>query len=165
MLLAVTIVVVGLALGVYSVILAAAATGTLYFFIKRQFLLAFSIISVFVLLSYQGVGSSVQVRVDTGDRRKCFWGIPVSYIPMKPESRNALLSLNDPQVPKRWVWCATKVGSNNSDRMVYSFYYEAAAWVDIDPAIAKLVVRDLANYVQMTHATHGFTGLCTIALA
>jgi hypothetical protein len=155
MLLTVPIIAVGLAFGIQGVVLASAIIGSLYFFIKRRTGPAFGIIGVFGFLSCLGVGNSVQVRVDTGDQRLCFWGIPASYRPMESESRKALLSLNDPQVPRRWVWCATKVGSNNADSMVYGFYYEAAAWVEVDPAIAKLVVRDLARYVQTTHATHG----------
>ena len=109
----------------------------------------------FLFLSCLGVGTSVQVRLDTGDQRECFWGIPVWYRPMLPEARKALLSLNDPQVPSRWVWCATQVGSNNADSMVFGFYHKASVWVEVNPEIAKLVIRDLANYMQTTHATHG----------
>jgi hypothetical protein len=163
MLLAVPVIALGVAFGIHSLILASAVIGALHFFVKRKIGPALFIVGGFVFLSCLGVGNSVQVRLDTGDQRLCFWGIPVCYHPTESESRKALLSLDDLQVPRRWVWCATKVGSHNADAMVYRFYYEAAAWVEVDPEIAKLIVRDLAKYVQTTHATHDLPD-CTLIL-
>jgi hypothetical protein len=39
--------------------------------------------------------------------------------------------------------------------MVYHYYECAAAWVDVDPRIARYVVDDIAAYLDTTHATHG----------
>ena len=91
----------------------------------------------------------------TGYKRYLFLIFPIGYGQMLSEAREALLSLNDSEVPKQWVWCAMSVGSNNADIMVSSFDADAAACVSVDPAIARAVVRDLARYLRTTHATHG----------
>lgn len=117
------------------------------------FLCCAVVVSIFLVAI--DVGVSCQVRLDTGDRRYLFLIFPVGYGQMRSEAREALLSLNDSEVPKQWVWCARSVGSNNADIMVSSFYADAAAWVSVDPAIARAVVRDLARYLRTTHATHG----------
>lgn len=135
----------------------AGALGTaIFLFIKGRGWSALGIVLVFLGLSGAGAGDSVEVHLRTGDQRLLFWGIPIgSYRQLNAERRQALLSLNDPQIPSQWVWCATRVGSNNADIMVIGFYREATAWVEADPEIAKLVVRDIATYLQATHATHG----------
>jgi hypothetical protein len=124
---------------------------------RRRFTLKMllAIIGTFLVISGLGLANSTEVRLDTGDQRDCFWGIPIVYRPMEPKSRVALLSLDDSRIPKEWVWCATQVGSNNAHWMVYHFYRDAAAWVRVDTEIARAVVRDIASYVQTSHATHG----------
>ena len=113
------------------------------------------------MLSCLGLGETVEVRLDTGDRRFLFWGVPVALQSLPSEPRERLVSLQDPDVPKEWTWCATQVGTNHADAMVYGFYKNAAAWVEVDPEIAKLMVRDIAEYLQTTHGTHGLPG-CAI---
>ena len=100
-------------------------------------------------------GVAFQVRLDTGDQRVAIWGIPFEGRPMSVGPREALLSLNDPGTPRRWVSCDRRGGSNRTDVMLYDFYRRASAWVDVEPEIAKLAVRDLADWVSATHARHG----------
>lgn len=144
-----------IATGVLGGVFACTVVGTIFLFAKRRTGLAFGVIGIFLLLSCMGVGSSVEFRLDTGDKRLLFWGIPVAYRSPRPELRQGLLALDDSEIPQRWVWCAQQVGSNNADNMMSGFYHEAAAWLEVDPEIARLVLRDIAAYLQTTHATHG----------
>lgn len=145
----------GLTFGIRSVIFVAAVFATLNYLRQREWGAAFGTAGTLTLLSLLGVGSAIQVRLDTGDQRFCFWGFPVMTTPMQAESRQALLSLDDPEVPRRWVGCATDVGTNHAAAMVYCFYRDAAAWVDVDPQIARLILRDIARYLEATHALQG----------
>jgi hypothetical protein len=117
---------------------------------------ALAILVCFVVISLTGFGSSVQVRLDTGDQWVCQWGIPFNYRPMKSIAREALLSINDGDNTSQWVWCAQQEHTtNHPDLMMYGFYLKASAWVAEDREIARLVVRDLADYLRKTHATSG----------
>ncbi|WP_146585754.1 hypothetical protein [Posidoniimonas polymericola] len=155
MLLAVTCVALGVAFGFAIVVLIAAALGVVYSIRRRRADWAIGIVVGLAVITSTGVGSSVQVRLDTGDQRVCYWGIPAYYRLMPPEVRRTLASLEDEEAPNRWVWCATQVGSNNADAMVHRFYRCAAVWVSEDREVAKLIVRDLADYLRKTHATQG----------
>lgn len=137
--------------GIRIAILLGASTGFVLLLKRDHWGLAIGVVAAFLLATCMGFGYSVEFRLDTGDKRFLFWGVPISYRSSHPE----LASLHDPKIPKRWVWSATQVGSNAADSMVSDFYYDAAAWVEVDPQIAKLVVRDIADYLQSTHATHG----------
>jgi hypothetical protein len=142
--------------GVHGALLAAAVIAVVFLPIKRRPWSAFGIVFAILVLSGLGVGYSVEVYLRTGDQRLLFWGVPVgTYRQLRPELRQGLVSLDDSEVPPQWVWCATRVGSNNADIMVLDFYRTATAWIEVDPEIAKLVVRDIAAYLQTTHATHG----------
>jgi hypothetical protein len=136
--------------GIRSAVLIGTLIGFVLLLKRNHLGLAFGVIAAFLLVTFMGFGYSVEFRLDTGDKRFLFWGVPFSYRSTHPE----ISSLNDPEIPKRWVWSATQVGSNNADSMVSAFYRNAATWVEVDPQIAKLVVRDIAEYLQSTHATH-----------
>ena len=138
-----------------SIPLIVAVIVTVYLFIKRRAGLAGTVIACFLFVTFLGFGTSALVRLDTGDQRQLLWGIPIRQMPMYDSPRQALLLLHDPEIREEWTWCAQQLGSNNADLMVYSFYGRAAAWVDVDPEIAKLLVRDIANYVRTTHAMQG----------
>jgi hypothetical protein len=109
---------------------------------------------VFFISTWLGFGWSTSVRLDTGDQRYLCWGVPVWGWPMNESAREALRSVSDPALEGKWEWCAEQVGTNYAAGMVYSFYYKASAWVSEDPAIAKLIVRDLAAYLCSTHAEY-----------
>jgi hypothetical protein len=145
------------------VIFAVAVIAVVYLFVQRRAKPALGILAVILILSCLGFGNTMQVRLDTGDQRDLFWGIPFHYRNLDPESRRALLSLGDSDVPNQWIWCATAVGWNQVGFGVQRDYRCAAAWVNVDPEIAKLIVRDLAAYVQSTHALRGLPS-CTSML-
>ena len=116
---------------------------------------AIAVVVVFLSLMYFGVGRSVDVRLDTGDQRIVQWGIPVDYRPMYEPARSSLLKLKMENARIEWCWCAKQDSSNRPDRMMYNFYAAASAWGDVNPEIARLVVRDIAFYMQTTHANRG----------
>jgi hypothetical protein len=155
LLVAIVVIVWCVATGIYGCILAATVVGIGFLLRRRRPKLAIGVGACFISLACGGVGTWVEVRLDTGDQRLLVWGMPFHYESLQPELRQRLLSLNDPQIPKQWVWCATRVGTNNADYMVFRFYCKAVAWLEIDPEIAKLVVRDIAKYVQTTHGRRG----------
>jgi hypothetical protein len=145
-----------MAIAVHSLLLSIIAIAILVLLAQKRLGLALATVGAFLTASCLGVGQSVQVQLDTGDQRLCFCGIPVlTHRPMHATVRKELMSLNDGRVPFGWTWCATQIGTHNADAMVYGFYCKAAAWVDVDPEIAKLALCDIAKYVQLTHARGG----------
>lgn len=135
MFVAVTFCAVVLAPGVGAFPLVLAAWAVPHHWIQGQSGWAGAIVVGLLILPLPGVGSSVSVRLDTGDQRIPFWGIPINSRPMREPARSALLTLDRPNAPRGWRWCAQQVGSNNADLMVYSFYTKATAWVDVDPKL------------------------------
>lgn len=158
-----TAVAVVLAFGASVLPLVGTTWGVIYLWKKGQTGLAAAVVAGFLISPIVGIGSSVSVRLDTGDQRTEIWGIPISWTIMHEPARSALLSLEGADSLRRWRWCAQQVGSNNADRMVYGFYVDAAAWVDVDPRVAKLVVADIASYVETTHATSGLPDCITMS--
>jgi len=144
-----------LVVGVQPVALLTAILAAVYLLLKGKFTAALLIMAGVLALLCSGVAVTVQVRLDTGDQRALFCGIPYQYWPMHREVRDRLLSLRDPQIPSRWVWCAQQVGSNCPDAMIWSFYKKASAWVEVDRKIAALVVGDVVTYVATTHGRGG----------
>lgn len=103
-------------------------------------------------LSIQDFATSVSVRLDTGDQRTEVWGIPISWAPMPEPARSALLTLKGADSRRRWQ-LVRHFGTHNVRHMVRQFYADAAAWVDVDPEVARFVVADIATYVETPHAT------------
>jgi hypothetical protein len=142
-----------LSLGVDSIPLVLAALAVPYLWKHGHRGWGATVVAALVLLLLLfGVGITVSVRLDTGDQRVTYWGIPVAYRPMREPIRSSLLSVQSKTAPRGWRWCAREAAS---DGMVYRFYLDAAAWVEVDPEIARLVVSDLASYLDTTHATSG----------
>lgn len=110
-------------------------------------------ITLVVLLAILGIGWSCQIRLDCGDLRFCFLGVPVQFESMREPERAALIRVSQQSVNAGpdWVWCATEVGSNRPHRMCNRFYREAAAWAEIDPAISRFMLEDIAEYIRRTH--------------
>lgn len=96
--------------------------------------------------------TSGQIRLDTGDLRYCWWGIPMYYKPMPEPQRSKLLALalTTPAVPAKWVTCVTypKHYTNNPDVQYRGYYWSIGGWADADPTIARLVLQDVTAYVE-----------------
>jgi hypothetical protein len=91
-----------------------------------------------------------QIRLDSGDLRYFYFGIPV-YDPMPEPYRSQIrgLSQNSPILKSQWVTCVVYPleGSNNPDKMIRRFYYNATAWIKEDPHLASLILNDVGKYV------------------
>jgi hypothetical protein len=111
---------------------------------------------------------SGQIRLDTGDLRYCWLGIPLQYEQMPEPERSKLLALasKPPAVSSTWITCATYPlpTSNNPDSMCRSCYSGIAAWTDEDPHIARWALDDMVTYLQDTHATHGLPKSCELVV-
>ena len=157
-----TAVAVVLAFGFGVLPLLGAAWAIPHLWKKGQSGWAGAVVAGLLILPLLGVGTSVSVRLDTGDQRTEVWGIPISWAPMREPARSSLLTLKGADSRRRWRWCAQQVGSNNANAMVRRFYVDAAAWVDVDPEVAQFVVADIASYVETTHATSGLPDCTTL---
>jgi hypothetical protein len=138
---------VALAFGIRGLYLATTIWMTANFLAQRKWGYASALVCAFVLFSCLGLGSTFQVRLDSGDQRICFWGIPTFHRSIDAEARNSLLSLNGSEVPKRWATFHARFGLRYDTRIARDYYEEAAEWVNVDPAIAELILSDLASHV------------------
>src|SRR4051794_11018966 len=81
--------------------------------------------------------TSADIRLDTGDLRYRYLGVPLSYERMPEPQRSRLLALaaGSNVLRPEWHTCATfpKVGSNNPDRMCRGWYFQASVWAAEDP--------------------------------
>jgi hypothetical protein len=98
-----------------------------------------------------------QIRLDTGDLRYCWWGIPLEYDEMPEPQRSKIVALakKSSAVPAIWVMCVRypKDTTNNLDIMYQGFYRRIAWQAGEDPDLAKWQLEDVAATIQNpTHA-------------
>ena len=121
---------------------------------------------LFLLYAFLRGPTSGQIRLDTGDLRYCWCGIPLLYRQMPEPERTKILKLAAAPIaiPHQWITCVTYPlhGSNNPDLMCRSFYRRVAIWSDIDPHIARWTLEDVATYIHDTHATHSLPESCVV---
>ena len=103
--------------------------------------------------------TSADIRLDTGDLRYCFYGIPLSHEPMPEPQRSQLLALTKMSrvcIPM-WVRCAEfpQSGTNCKECMCRNFYCRGLAWSDEDPNVALAIIEDIALYIKATNAKAG----------
>lgn len=100
--------------------------------------------------------SSADIRLDTGDLRYRYFGIPIVYERMPEPQRSRLLALasQSPILVSEWHQCANYPlpTTNNTDGMCRDFYFKIDAWIDVDPQIARLAAEDVASYIRDTNA-------------
>jgi hypothetical protein len=103
--------------------------------------------------------TSGEIRLDTGDLRYCYFGIPFRYSHMPQPQRSQLLSVaaGSSILKPQWYTCVTYPlpTTNNPDAMLEGFYFRATAWISIDPRLARMIVEDIATYVKHTNAQAG----------
>ncbi|MFH1746348.1 MAG: hypothetical protein ABIG44_04815 [Planctomycetota bacterium] len=105
-----------------------------------------------------GYGWSAQIRLDTGDLRYCLLGIPLQYDRMSEPQRSAILAISSksPPISSKWVTCAVfpLPTSNNSHWMCVRYYCEVTAWMDVDPVLARMILEDIADYIETTNVMY-----------
>jgi hypothetical protein len=103
--------------------------------------------------------SSADIRLDTGDLRYRFLGIPLYYEPMREPCRTQLLQLarESKTLTDDWCQCADfpLPTSNNTHLMCRTFYCEITAWIKEDPTLALLIAEDVARYIRQTQVREG----------
>ncbi|MFO0838151.1 MAG: hypothetical protein U1D55_06455 [Phycisphaerae bacterium] len=103
-----------------------------------------------------GVGQIVQIRLDSGDLRWCYWGVPVWVERMPEPDRSAILAVSSSSrvIRPEWRTCAVypRRTTNCTEAMCWGFYRRAVEWVPIDRNIARLALEDIANYIVATGA-------------
>jgi hypothetical protein len=151
----VTVVAGAFAVGYQLTVLIAAIAITVYCLIKKYRSTTATLLVGSIWLTLIAFGTTTEFRLDTGDMRETFWGCPISYTTtMNPRGRATLLSLQDPQVPPQWVWCATNRGLWSTDHpnaRVWYYYQCAGEMAVVDPGAGKVVVRDIAGSLQRYH--------------
>lgn len=121
-------------------------------FVKRHF--ALILIAAVLLLGFACAygPTSAQIRLDTGDLRYCWWGIPLrqEQMPEPERSKIQALAKKSKAVPEIWVTCVEypKHTSNNPDLMYQGFYEKIARHADDDPGLALWQLEDLAAVIQ-----------------
>lgn len=131
----------------------------LHFRTKRYLGYASLILVVWITLSAISGPSSTDIRLDTGDLRYRFCGIPITVSTMPEPQRTRLLDLakQSDVIDSSWHQCADYPlpTTNNTDSMCRWFYLNLAAWIDEDPDLAILLMEDVASYIRKTNARHG----------
>lgn len=102
--------------------------------------------------------TSGQIRLDTGDLRYCWHGIPIRYEQMPEPERSKLLVLasKSPGVTAEWVTCTTHPQDTEyrPHALCRYFYHLTAIWADEDPKIARWAMDDMVDFIR-----HGSLGL------
>jgi hypothetical protein len=90
-----------------------------------------------------------QFRLDTGDVRYLWCGIPVRHIRMSEPERSQLLALGSGSaiLKTKWVPCG-----GISVSLARQYYKESLAWAKQDPHLARLILEDCAVWVTRNHA-------------
>lgn len=138
------------------------------FRLTRRTCIHLTVYSLIALALYAFVHgpTSGQIRLDTGDLRYCWYGIPLRYRPMPEPERSHIVALASraPAIPHRWVTCVTYPlpSSNNTDSMCRDFYWSVAIWSTVDRQIARRAFDDVVKYIDRTHATSGLPDSCEI---
>jgi len=123
-------------------------------FFNRRIMIASGVVAVLFLLGFGFLRSptSGEVRLDTGDIRYCWWGIPLKYERMAEPQRSKLLALasKSPVIPAKWVTCTEYSLSPEyrPDRMCQGFYWSIAIWSDEDSKIARWAMDDVVEYLN-----------------
>ena len=118
-------------------------------FTRRKMVAAGVVVPLLFVMFYLFMGpTSGQIRLDTGDLRYCWFGIPVYYDRMPEPERSKLgtLARRSPAVPAKWVTCVTYPlrGSFNANIACQSHYLLALQpGVTKIPKIARWAMDDL----------------------
>ncbi len=117
-------------------------------------LLVLGALAMMVVLPAFELAGTAEIRLDCGDLRRCFLGLKVTTHAMPEPMRSQLLSLADEtSIPKNtWCRCATfpLPSSNRSHFMCQEFYKWVVPWIENDHELSRLMLEDIAGYVQRT---------------
>jgi hypothetical protein len=122
--------------------------------IKRRWPFRFTVVAapVLLLIGYGYIRgdlrTSADIRLDTGDLRYRYFGIPLYYQRMPEPRRSQLLALaaQSKILTSQWQRCATfpLQSSCSEDFMWRDRYFRASVWASQDPTLARLMLEDEA---------------------
>ena len=113
------------------------------------------ILAIPVLLFGEMLGpSSADIRIDTGDLRYRYFGIPVVYRRMPEPYRSGLLAFGRDQDLLRpdWVQCEDfPFGGSGKDyaRMFQGFYVKLVPWIGEHRGVARALARDIVRSIKI----------------
>ncbi len=104
---------------------------------------------LFVMFTIQGRPSSIDIRVDCGDLRFRYWGIPIIYERMREPQRTALLAIARaaPPIAPKWIPVLPQRTSNYNAGEYQSRYFKRMPWAKADPNICRLLLEDFSTYI------------------
>ncbi len=111
--------------------------------------LLLGLLALGVLIAAMLLSAVVQVRIDTGAlRRRVLWvpfpageGAPCPAIPS--------VTHRTPPFPRKWVTICSAFAEPREWRLVFGSYnVDATAYLDADPALARLLYQDLADFQE-----------------
>lgn len=99
---------------------------------------------------YEQGPTSVEIRLDSGDVRYCWYGIPLKYERMREPQRSRLLALaaREPAIPAKWVTCFEGRPGPEANPIIPGKYWGIAAWAGEDPNIARWLLDEVTDYLQ-----------------
>lgn len=130
-----------------------------------------AVVFIFVLIAGYGIirgdfRTSADIRLDSGDLRYRYFGIPVVYDRMPEPERSKLLALaaKSKIVTNEWRTCAIFPlrSTNNEDFMYRGWYFKVSVWTGEDPDLARLLVEDIAAHLRATNARNGLPASSTL---
>jgi hypothetical protein len=94
--------------------------------------------------------SSTEIRMDCGDVRYRYFGMPMIFTRQNPESRLILLSLarKSPFLRPVWLPVVRQTSSNNPLAAYQNWYVGASIWCSVDADVGRLLVEDIASAIR-----------------
>lgn len=89
--------------------------------------------------------TGAQFRLDTGDWRNTYFGIPGDTIRMQEPERSTILSLAAGSVVLRPEWVSVSVRYPEAG---FKLFYRAARWAKTNPQISKALLEDIARSLK-----------------
>jgi hypothetical protein len=120
-----------------------------------------ALFALFLLVAVQFANgpTSADVRLDTGDLRYCWYGIPFRWSRMPEPDRSKLVALAalPPAIPARWVNCANSpfALSHGSQIMTQRSFARATYWLDEDPQLARWAMEEAVAPFDATFTSRG----------
>ena len=119
----------------------------------------FCLITIFLMVTLDLARTSAEIRLDSGDLRYCYFGVPLVYEQMPEPQRTRLLGLTSGSSVCRNVWhqCAVYPlpTTNNTDLMCRRFYLKLDAWIDVDRDLARAGIEEVGEYIITTRVRNG----------
>ena len=117
-------------------------------------------LSILAFIAIHGPQTSADIRLDTGDTRVRYLGIPSTYHRMPEPFRSRLLALSSGSrvaTPDWWWYESYPRRSGQFNEYRPEDYAAVAIWADADPQLARLMLEDLAADIRNGHRTYWHT--------